>query len=172
MNIFYILLSVGIISHVVRTVYEVLKIKGRVNPENKLVFAVMFIFMVVLWASWFGMCDLDPVKMNLPPLVKYCGLAAVIIGVLLFTGSLVQTRSLEDYTGDLITGGIYAFIRHPMYLGNILWLFGYPLYADGLVSLCLAPVFSLNVLVWRRLEEIQLHKRFPGYGDYKMKTLF
>jgi hypothetical protein len=40
----------------VRTGYEQLKLRGIVKPENRIAVAIIFAFMMVLWASWFGLC--------------------------------------------------------------------------------------------------------------------
>jgi protein-S-isoprenylcysteine O-methyltransferase Ste14 len=79
---------------------------------------------------------------------------------------------LESYEGDLITSGIYSKIRHPMYLGFILWSIGFPIYFGGLFSFILSFLFIGNILFWRYLEEKELAGRFPSYEVYKRTTLF
>jgi hypothetical protein len=40
----------------IRTGYEMLKEAGRVNPEDKLIFAFIFTSMCALWVCWFSLC--------------------------------------------------------------------------------------------------------------------
>jgi len=50
----------------VRTIFEQLKKNGRVNPKSKIIFAIVFFAMCLMWASWFNMCPVDPLKRSLP----------------------------------------------------------------------------------------------------------
>jgi protein-S-isoprenylcysteine O-methyltransferase Ste14 len=128
--------------------------------------------MGLLWTSWFELCRVDIYRINLPGIVRYLGISLVGIGIILFLIALLTIKSLESYEGDLITKGIYSKIRHPMYLGFILWLFGFPVYNGALFSFILSFAFIMNVLFWRYLEEKELERRFPSYINYKKATIF
>jgi protein-S-isoprenylcysteine O-methyltransferase Ste14 len=128
--------------------------------------------MVVLWISWIVLCSADIYRIKLPDIVNYLGLFLFLIGVIIFLTALFTIKTLETYDGDLITKGVYSKIRHPMYLGFILWSIGFPIYYGAMSSFILSFVFITNILFWRYLEEIELDKRFPDYKQYKTKTLF
>ena len=168
---FFILIFVCILTHIIRSVYELLKYKKILQPTG-LSFIIMFLNMALLWVSWFALCSLDEFKIVLPDIIRYIGLLIVIIGLILFLTALLTIKTLENYEGDLITKGIYSKIRHPMYLGFILWSFGMPVYWGAYFSFILSFIFIGNVLLWRYLEEIDLVKRFPGYNDYMSNTFF
>jgi protein-S-isoprenylcysteine O-methyltransferase Ste14 len=170
-SIFFVLAGICVLSHVVRTVYEILKHRKRIVPDKRS-FIVVFTNMIVLWVSWFLLCSMDKFRVELPPLVNYVGLALVITGVLMFLTALSTIKSLETYEGGLITRGIYARIRHPMYLAFILWLIGMPVFYGAWVSLAIAMAFTANILFWRHLEEMELVNRFPGYREYMHRTVF
>lgn len=108
----------------------------------------------------------------MPAFVRYIGVAITLAGAGLFFTALFTIKTLETYTGDLITKGIYSKVRHPMYLGFICWLFGAPVFYGAITALALAVLFIANVLYWRHLEELELEKRFTGYKQYKLKTVF
>ena len=135
-------------------------------------FAIIFTNMAILWISWFTLCSFDVYKINLPAVVRYFGIVINLLGAGLFFTALFTIKTLETYDGDLITKGIYSKVRHPMYLGFICWLIGAPLLFGAAISFALAVLFIANVLFWRHLEEIELEKRFAGYRDYKIKTIF
>jgi protein-S-isoprenylcysteine O-methyltransferase Ste14 len=139
---------------------------------NNLSFIIVLINMALLWLSWFALCSLDIYKIDLPDMIGYLGITLVVLGIVVFLTGLITIRSLESYEGDLITHGIYSKIRHPMYLGFILWLLGMPVFYGGLLSFALCIVFIANVLFWKYLEEKELVNRFPAYKEYKKKTLF
>jgi protein-S-isoprenylcysteine O-methyltransferase Ste14 len=170
-KLFFAAVIVCVITHITRLVYEILKHRNAVKA-NKLTFAIIFTNMMLLWISWFALCSLDIHKIQLPFAARFAGLTLAIIGMVAFLTGLWTIKTLESYEGDLITKGIYSKIRHPMYLGFICWLVGFPLFNGGQFSLILSIPFIINVLFWRYLEEKELVKRFPGYNDYKKSTLF
>ncbi len=171
MEIFFVFVAICIITHIVRFIYEILKHKKMLRP-GKLSFVVIFINMILLWTSWFALCRLDIYRINLADIIRYIGISLVGIGIMIFLIALYTIKSLESYQGDLITKGIYSKIRHPMYLGFILWLIGFPIFFGALFSFILSFAFIANVLFWRYLEEKELEKRFISYMNYKKTTIF
>jgi protein-S-isoprenylcysteine O-methyltransferase Ste14 len=170
-EIFFIFIAVCIITHIIRSLYEILKHRKKIRP-NRLSFVIIFVNMGILWASWFGLCSNDFLKMNLPGIIRYFGISLVGIGVVIFLTGLWTIKTLESYEGDLITKGIYSKIRHPMYSGFILWLIGLPIFYEALFSFILSFVFIANILFWRYLEEKELERRFLSYMEYKKTTIF
>jgi protein-S-isoprenylcysteine O-methyltransferase Ste14 len=170
-DLFYILTGICIFTHIVRTIYEILKHRKRLAP-GKRSFIVVFTNMIVLWISWFLLCSMDTFRVELPPAISYLGLMLVALGVLMFLIAFSTIKSLETYEGDLITHGIYSRIRHPMYLAFILWLIGMPVFYGALFSIALSLLLIANVLFWRHLEEMELISRFSGYSEYRKRTVF
>ena len=170
-QLFILLVLLCVITHIVRTVYEILKHNNKLVP-SKLSFVIVFSNMVVLWISWIVLCSADIYRIKLPDIVNYLGLFLFLIGVIFFLTALFTIKTLETYDGDLITKGIYSKIRHPMYLGFILWLIAAPIFFGSVFSFILSLLFIGNVLFWRYLEELELDKRFPEYKVYKTKTIF
>jgi protein-S-isoprenylcysteine O-methyltransferase Ste14 len=168
---FIMLVVVCTITHIFRTFYEILKHKKIIKP-NKVSFVIIFINMAILWMSWFTLCIIEPDSIALAGIIRYSGISLVGIGVIIFFWALLTIKTLESYEGDIVTKGIYSKIRHPMYLGFILWLIGFPIFCGARYSFLLSLIFTANVLLWRYFEEIELEKRFLTYIDYKKKTLF
>jgi protein-S-isoprenylcysteine O-methyltransferase Ste14 len=168
---FIALIIVCICTHIIRTVYEILKHKQALSP-GKLSFVIMFINMVLLWISWGLSCSYDILKAPLPAYVRYSGLLIAGLGLVLFLTGLLTIKTLESYDGDLIKTGIYAKIRHPMYTGFILWLIGFPVFFRAGFSMIISLLFIGNILFWRYLEEKELEKRFPSYSEYRKTTIF
>jgi protein-S-isoprenylcysteine O-methyltransferase Ste14 len=168
---FFILLIICTFTHLVRFVYEILKHKNVVKA-NKITFAIIFPNMLLLWVSWFLLCYFDIFKIDINIIIRYLGLSFCIAGVICFLTALATIKTLESYEGELITTGIYSIIRHPMYLGFILWTAGFPIYCGAVFSFILAVPFILNILFWKHLEEKELEKRFASYKDYRKTTFF
>jgi protein-S-isoprenylcysteine O-methyltransferase Ste14 len=157
---------------IVRSVYEWLKARGRINPANRPIFALIALDMTVLWLCWFGMGGFDPIDLNLPVAVKWIGLGATILGTCLAVGALLQLRGVENIE-HLRTGGLFALMRHPMYTGFMLWFFGWALYHDAAASLGAGLFGIANVFYWQRVEEDALVKRFgQTYLDYRKRTRY
>lgn len=72
---------------------------------------------------------------------------------------------------QLITHGIYRFVRHPIYFGVLLVCMGVPVYAASLYGfltmLVLIPVFLFRI----KMEERMLTEEFPdAYPAYRKST--
>jgi protein-S-isoprenylcysteine O-methyltransferase Ste14 len=170
-KLFFELIIICAVTHIIRSIYEILKHK-KVLEASKLSFVMMFINMLILWGSWVFLCSLDIYSITIPVIIRYLGLALCCLGIIAFLMGLYTIKTLESYEGDLITTGIYSKIRHPMYLGFILWLIGFPIFFGALFPFIISFLFIGNVLFWRYLEEKELVKRFPTYSAYKKTTLF
>jgi len=159
-------------SLIIRTSYELLKKAGRMNPKSPIVFAVVFAVMCLMWASWFSLCPLDPFRLALPELARWTGLGAVILGLVLAIGGIVQLRGLENIN-HLVTTGLFSKLRHPIYTGFILWIFGWAVYHGAIFSLVIGFVGIGNILYWRRLEEDDLESWYgEDYRAYRQETWF
>ena len=70
----------------------------------------------------------------------------------------------------VISTGPYAIVRHPLYSGALVMLFGTPLALGSWWGL-LTFIPMTFVIVWRLLDEEKfLSKNLPGYTDYKKKV--
>ena len=155
-----------------RTGYELLKEKGKIRPENKLLFIITLVAMFVLWFSWFNLCPLDPWRMELPDTVRWIGFILFALGTLLFIGAFVQLRGLENID-HLVTTGLFAKMRHPMYVGFILWFVGWSVFNGAAASLAFGLVGCANILYWRRLEEARLQSHYgERYLQYRRNSWF
>jgi protein-S-isoprenylcysteine O-methyltransferase Ste14 len=168
---FFIALGIWIATSLVRTSYEGLKFRKPGLRENKKIFHILMFTMFFMWSSWVFMCFSDPVKLTSAAWCEYFGLAVFAVGLLLFVLSETTKGGVTD-KGFLVTKGIYSKIRHPMYLGQILMAIGVPLFAQGLVTLCLSMIWTAQILYWKVLEERELLTKHPEYQEYKKRTWF
>jgi protein-S-isoprenylcysteine O-methyltransferase Ste14 len=132
-----------------------------------------------------------PLIVLLSPFFDHRGIAVFgenssirLIGLILsFTGFLFMNWSVmilgKQFSVDvtiqedhkLVTGGPYKFIRHPRYLGIIVFFAGISLIFLSWISLLLV-LFLMAVLLWRiRDEEKLMHQEFEkSWEDYKKRT--
>jgi len=167
-----VLLGLFVAALIIRNGYELLKKAGRVNPESKPLFAVIFAAMCLLWASWFSMCPLDVARFEPSGLVRWIGFGAFVLGWLLAIGAIIQLRGFESID-HLITTGLFSIIRHPMYMGFILWIVGWGLFHGASLSLAAGLLGIGSILFWRRLEDKDLQARYgEQYRTYRKGTWF
>ena len=135
----------------------------------------------IIWLADIVVCVLDIVILQHGRYsLTYVGIA----GVALFLAGLglyeVARRTLGKLFSEvvrilpehkLITSGPYSLIRHPIYLGEILFAFSIPMIANSLYSFVIMLV-TIPILLNRiRIEEKILVSRFgQEYLEYTHKT--
>jgi len=111
-------------------------------------------------------------------LVSYAGIIILIVGGIVLLGSRVQIGRygsgkivIED-KHELVTNGIYRYIRHPIYLGGLIGWTGLSLAFRGLVASLLFLVMYFFLFKSRMdLEERMLQELFgEEYVSYKKRT--
>jgi protein-S-isoprenylcysteine O-methyltransferase Ste14 len=72
----------------------------------------------------------------------------------------------------LIATGPYAVVRHPMYSGALLMLFGTPIALGSWWGLLVCIPMAMTI-VWRLIdEEAYLSKNLPGYPEYRRQVRY
>lgn len=153
--------------------------------------------LLILWLVWFVIMPLDkrfgwtaslPIfsqanKFIIIPQLYFC--LKILGGIGLLISSFFLYRSFTDNTflsplvriqterkHRVISTGVYSFVRHPMYLGSILWFIGTPLLFGScygfLISVILAFLLTVRIIG----EEKMLVKGLEGYADYKKKVKY
>lgn len=169
-NAYFLFVIFFILAATIRTGYELLKEAGKVDLENKFVFAMIFSVMGVLWIAWFTLCRLDPYAVSSPAAIRWVGLLIFAAGMFLAVGALIQLKGLENIK-HLVTTGMFAKLRHPMYTGFIFWIIGWSMFHNARVSFFVGLAGIANILYWRHLEEKRLLAQFgDAYRKYKMTT--
>jgi protein-S-isoprenylcysteine O-methyltransferase Ste14 len=81
-------------------------------------------------------------------------------------------RIQKDRGQQVISTGVYGFVRHPMYLGTVLLCIGAPMLLGSLWGIGLS--FSGTLLVAGRIvgEEKMLTDELEGYASYKKKVRY
>ncbi|UCH95934.1 MAG: isoprenylcysteine carboxylmethyltransferase family protein [Candidatus Aminicenantes bacterium] len=83
-----------------------------------------------------------------------------------------MVRIQEERGHQVCTTGPYQYVRHPMYVGVIIFLFCFPLAMGSLYSLI--PAFVTVILFFFRtaLEDKTLHNELSGYKEYAQKVRY
>jgi len=157
---------------VARTTYELLKKSGRINTRSVLALSTMIAAMTAFLASWAFMCPHDPLHAWGGNTARWTGHAVSFAGLLLAAGGLARLKKVEN-VDHLVTTGLFARLRHPMYTGFIAWISGWVICFGSVFSAAVAVFCIGNIFYWRILEEKALETRFgQEYRHYRMQTLF
>jgi protein-S-isoprenylcysteine O-methyltransferase Ste14 len=83
------------------------------------------------------------------------------------------SATIEVYPEQrVITTGLYAVVRHPMYVGGLFLFVGIPLSLGSWWGL-LVIALMMPALIWRLLDEEKfLTKNLPGYAEYRKKVRY
>ena len=85
-----------------------------------------------------------------------------------FTASTVQVATGQK----VVSTGLYALVRHPMYVGGFVFVLGVPLALGSWWGLLTFIPLTL-VIVWRLLDEERfLVKNLSGYDEYRDKVKY
>jgi protein-S-isoprenylcysteine O-methyltransferase Ste14 len=139
---------------------------------------------IILQSIGIGLAGFGPILPVLAPTAPTA--IAGSIGVLVFMGGAIAlfatssralgknwsvvARTLDDH--QLVRHGPYARIRHPIYLGMLLFLLGLAVALGHLVQLVVAvPVFLAGTLIRTKIEDRLLEDRFgDSFRDYARIT--
>lgn len=171
-NLYIVLVVVFLLGLLIRFFYERLKLTGRIDTKNRLIFSFIFSFMMLIWVCWFAMSPLDPWRFELPDIICWLGIAVFILGMILAFGALFKLKGVENIQ-FLATTGVFSRIRHPMYLGFILWILGWAIYYGAIFTLIPGTIGIANILYWRNLEDAEMKARYgETYTTYSKRTWF
>jgi len=85
-----------------------------------------------------------------------------------FTSGIIEVADGQK----VISTGPYAVVRHPMYVGGLVMLYGIPLALASWWGM-LVNVPMTAAVVWRLLDEERfLADKLPGYAEYREKVKF
>ena len=70
----------------------------------------------------------------------------------------------------VVTTGPYAWVRHPMYSGYIVWVLAAAIALGSLPALVPALLIAAGVVVRTVLEDRTLRSELPGYADYAARV--
>lgn len=107
---------------------------------------------------------------------KFISVFPVLTGAFLITAAFIQlNRHLTmlptpTEKSNLITTGVFKYIRHPIYSGIFLLALGYAVYLVDFNKLLFSLIILLFFDIKTGYEENQLTRKFSDYTNYKSIT--
>jgi protein-S-isoprenylcysteine O-methyltransferase Ste14 len=95
--------------------------------------------------------------------------------IALILALLQLNRNLSPFptpkqNGQLVTNGLYHWMRHPIYTGILLVSYGYAIYSSSWLRLIVACVLLILFYLKSSYEEKLLSKKFSDYTAYQKRT--
>lgn len=139
---------------------------------------------IALQGLGIGLAGFGPVRMSLPPLSAQALIQSLVM-ILLATGASglfaasartlganwsIVARTRSDH--QLVRNGPYAVVRHPIYLGLLLFLLSLAVALGHFAQLIVAiPVFLAGTAIRTRIEDRLLETKFGDeFRDYARTT--
>jgi protein-S-isoprenylcysteine O-methyltransferase Ste14 len=149
--------------------------RAETRPAQKIIITASFVDIFVMMA--FSAFDRRMGWSTVPVWVSLLGNVLVAAGlgiamvVIAQNGYAASTVRVE--TGQqLVSSGVYSFIRHPMYVGNLAMMFGIPLALGSYWGL-LFVIPGVAVIVFRILDEEKLlTEELAGYREYAQRVRY
>ena len=146
---------------------------------DKPIVAILGIFSVV----WIVGTPLDAKRFALSPefpvLVKVIGVIFLNSGLAIALKALMDNpfaapvaRVQKDRKQKIVSTGIYSVVRHPLYLGGILWFMGTPLLFGSLIGIGCTIGMSILFTIRAVKEERMLADELEGYDEYRKKVRY
>jgi protein-S-isoprenylcysteine O-methyltransferase Ste14 len=143
---------------------------------------VTAIFMLSLFA-WIIFIPIDVFNLKLLPappfVVSLCGGVLFLVGFAIIMTAIYQNSFAVPFVEDqtergqvVVDTGLYASVRHPLYLGVLPFFAGLALWLESYAALIATPVL-IGVLVARIfVEENTLRRTLPHYAEYTKKVRY
>ena len=159
---------------------------GRVNPEilrhrswlkrgTETWDWVWFSVFIPVFCAIFVIANLDLRSgwALLPQWVRPVGLALFVLGGGLFLRAMAENPFFEktvriqsERNHRVIDTGPYRVVRHPGYVGMVVWVLSFPLLLTSGWAILPAAFTASWFILRTALEDRTLHRKLPGYREY------
>jgi len=116
---------------------------------------------------------------NMPPALLASGIVLFVVGMFLFAWAMSSNKYFSttvriqyDRGHQTITSGPYQYVRHPGYMGSVLYTIGTPLLLGSWWALVPATLAIAAITVRTALENDTLQQELVGYAEYTKKVRY
>ena len=148
------------------------------QPAADQKFMLTFMAALLIWLVAIGL-DRRAHASDVPLVLQVLGLAMYLLSTAFimwvfrensFAAPVVKVQAERHHR--VVSSGPYAFVRHPMYSGIMLFFVGVPLLLGSWWGAAIAPVFAVLFGIRARIEERALVDGLPGYADYAARVRY
>ena len=110
---------------------------------------------------------------SVPLALQYIGLFGFAVGIIVLAWAVIANRFFSsavrvqaDRSQQVITDGPYRFVRHPAYIGEILFILFSGIALGSWLSVLPMLVLAADVIRRTRIEDKMLQGDLKGYAEY------
>ena len=179
LNIFFIILAYVILLDRKDLIKERLKPGKGMKKWDKIYYAIstpiFFIILIfsILDAGRFGWGPQVPISIMIFGIILYIIGQTIVLWAKQtnnFFSSVVRIQS--DRNQEVCKDGPYRFVRHPGYVGGVLFTIAIPLVLGSFLGLIPLPLAILLLFIRTHLEDKTLQKELTGYTDYTKEVRY
>ncbi|MBR0957440.1 methyltransferase family protein [Bradyrhizobium japonicum] len=148
------------------------------QPAADKMFMALFVVAMLAWLVVMGL-DRRVQSSDMPVALQVLGLGLFLASTLFtmwvfrensFAAPVVKLQT--ERAQHVISTGPYAYVRHPMYSGLVLFFTGVPLLLGSWWGLAMMPLFIALFAIRIPIEERTLREGLPGYTDYAARVRY
>lgn len=140
-------------------------------PGSDIIFVLAQFILIVVY-----FLEIQSLAIVFPELIFWIGLVLLIFGAFISLVAVLQLNiHLSPFPSPLpgsklIDNGIFKFVRHPIYTGVFLGMFGFGIIYDSGYKMIISIVLFLLFYFKSTYEEKSLAQMFPEYPEYANRT--
>ena len=143
---------------------------------------------IVLWALagstflMYGLAALDLGHLHVDELSLWFAIPGVVLYIISSTlnqWAMVHNPHFErvvriqhEREHRVVKTGPYSYVRHPGYLGSMLFYVAFPLISGSVLALCGGTLGIMGILVRTSLEDRTLREELVGYAEYAQEVRY
>lgn len=140
-------------------------------PKKDKIFVLLQFLLFIAW-----LFEVKAWRFELSSNLHSLALITALMGLLLVLAAILQlNKNLSPFPSPkkgakLITGGVFAFSRHPIYSGILFMAFGLGFWLGSGYKLMISLLFFVLFYLKSKYEERRLEEAFREYPVYKKNT--
>lgn len=161
---------------------DLLKERSQVAENVKVWDKVIMVVYTVLLLATLVLAGVDVGRVRWSQMAvawQVLGLVGIVLSASLIFWTILtnaylgrMVRIQEDRGHQVVTGGPYRYVRHPMYVGIILLFPCMTLFLGSWWALVPASLIAMLMVIRTALEDRTLRAGLPGYGEYAQRVRY
>lgn len=159
------------------------RLKAPASKTQPVADRVVTAILMLTFLGWFVFIPVDVFYLKLLPTPHFalsvCGAVLSLFGFAIIIAAIYQNSFAIPIVEDqsergqtLVDTGLYASVRHPLYLGLLPFMAGIALWLESYTGLIAVSVLLIVLIARIVVEEIALQKTLPGYPEYMKKVRY
>jgi protein-S-isoprenylcysteine O-methyltransferase Ste14 len=156
--------------------------RGKIGKDIRGWDKVVVTLITVLYLALFVVAGLDGGRFHwssVPPALQIVAFVGFIPAMALpwwamsvntYLSTIVRVQTERGH--HVVTAGPYRYVRHPMYVGTILFGLCIPLFLGSWYALLPGALMGIGYVIRTALEDRTLQAELPGYADYAAQVRY